>query len=197
MGTLAAVTAFKQSGGDMKIIGISGALRKASTNTGLLRALRAMSPAGFSFEIATLHGIPPFDEDLIAESGKPKVVTDLAERIRAADGVVFATPEYQFSVPGVLKNGNDWLSTCNAPFKWKRTGVVGASAGAMAGTARAQYHLRQNLQALQAIVMPRPEFFVVHNERKFDAEGNLFDAETLERLEKWFVAFREWVEKKP
>jgi chromate reductase len=181
----------------MKIIGISGALRKASTNTGLLRALRGLAPTGVELEIHTLHGIPLFDEDVIAASGKPAIVLDLAERIRAADGVVIATPEYQFSVPGVLKNANDWLSICNAPFKWKRTGVVGASAGAMAGTARAQYHLRQNLQALQAIVMPRPEFFVVHNELKFDAEGNLTDADTRERLEKWFTAFREWVEKKP
>ncbi|MBL8790854.1 MAG: NAD(P)H-dependent oxidoreductase [Rhizobiales bacterium] len=181
----------------MKLIGISGALRRASTNTGLLRALQALLPPGIAMDIATLHGIPPFDEDLIAASGKPDVVTALAEKIRQADGIIIATPEYQFSVPGVLKNANDWLSTCNAPFKWKRTGVVGASAGAMAGTARAQYHLRQNLQALQAIVMPRPEIMIVHNELKFDADGNLTDAETRERLHKWLEAFLEWVEKKP
>lgn len=181
----------------MKLIGISGALRKASTNTGLLHALHSLLPPGVSMEIATLHGIPLFDEDAIAESGKPAVVTALADRIRTADGIIIATPEYQFSFPGVLKNATDWLSTCNAPFKWKRTGVVGASAGAMAGTARAQYHLRQNLQALQAIVMPRPEIMIVHNEQKFDASGNLTDAETRERLGKWLDAFLEWVEKKP
>jgi chromate reductase len=181
----------------MNLIGISGALRKASTNTGLLRALKEQLPAHASMEIVTLHGIPPFDEDDIAAHGKPKVVTELAERIRAADGVIIATPEYQFSVPGVLKNATDWLSTCNAPFKWKRTGVVGASAGAMAGTARAQYHLRQNLQALQAITMPRPEIMIVHNELKFDAGGNLVDAETRERLGTWLKAFLDWVERKP
>ncbi len=181
----------------MKLIGISGALRKASTNTGLLRALQELLPADVTMEIATLHGIPLFDEDVIAASGKPEMVTSLADRIRAADGIIIATPEYQFSVPGVLKNATDWLSTCNAPFKWKRTGVVGASAGAMAGTARAQYHLRQNLQGLQAIVMPRPEVLIVHNELKFDAEGNLTDAETRERLQAWLKAFLEWVEKKP
>ena len=180
-----------------KLIGISGALRKGSTNTGLLRALQSLLPAHVTMEIATLHGIPLFDEDVIAASGKPEVVTALADRIRHADGIIIATPEYQFSVPGVLKNANDWLSTCNAPFKWKRTGVVGASAGAMAGTARAQYHLRQNLQALQAIVMPRPEIMIVHNERKFDAAGNLTDTETRERLHSWLEAFLEWVEKKP
>ena len=181
----------------MKIIAISGALRKASTNTGLLRALKDMASGKAELEVVTLHGIPLFDEDTIATSGKPAVVTELAERIRAADGVIIATPEYQFSVPGVLKNANDWLSICNAPFKWKRTGIVGASAGAMAGTARAQYHLRQNLQGLQAIVMPRPEVLIVHNELKFDSNGNLTDAETRAYLQKWFNAFLEWVEKKP
>lgn len=181
----------------MKLIGISGALRKASTNTGLLRALQTLMPPGSSLEIATLHGIPLFDEDAIAATGKPAAVTGLADRIRAADGIIIATPEYQFSMPGVLKNATDWLSTCNAPFKWKRTGVVGASAGAMAGTARAQYHLRQNLQALQAIVMPRPEIMIVHNELKFDGNGDLTDGETRDRLSKWLEAFREWVEKKP
>lgn len=181
----------------MKIIGMSGALRRASTNTGLLRALHDIAPAGVDIEVATLHGIPLFDEDAIAASGTPQVVTDLAERIRAADGIIIATPEYQFSVPGVLKNAPDWLSTCKAPFKWKRTGVVGASAGAMAGTARAQYHLRQNLQALQAITMPRPEIMIIHNELKFDGDGNLIDDETRERLGKWLTAFIEWVETKP
>ena len=119
--------------------------------------------------------------------------------IRTADGVIIATPEYQFSVPGVLKNATDWLSTCKAPFKWKRTGVMGASAGAMAGTARAQYHLRQNLQALQAIVMPRPEVMIVHNEVeiRWRWQSDAM-AETRERLDKWFWRhFIEWVEKRP
>ncbi len=181
----------------MKLIGLSGSLRKASTNTGLLRAISELLPAGSAIEIVTLHGIPLYDEDQIDAHGKPKLVTDLAERIRAADGVIIATPEYQFSMPGVLKNATDWLSMCKAPFKWKRTGIVGASEGAMAGTARAQYHLRQNLQALQAIVMPRPEILIAHNELKFDKSGNLTDTETRDRLGKWLLAFTEWVEKRP
>lgn len=180
-----------------KILGISGSLRRASSNTGMLRALRDNAPSHVTVEIATLHGIPLFNEDDEAATGKPEAVKALDNRIRAADGIVIACPEYNFSIPGVLKNATDWLSTCNAPFKWKRTGVVGASAGAMAGTARAQYHLRQNLQGLQAIVMPRPEVLIVHNELKFDAGGNLTDAETRERLQAWLKAFLEWVEKKP
>lgn len=180
-----------------KILGISGALRKASTNTGLLRALGEMAPAHVSFEIATLHGIPLFDEDVEAATGKPEAVKSLDAKIRAADGIVIACPEYNFSVPGVLKNATDWLSRGGSPFRWKRLGIVGAGGGQFVGTARAQYHLRQNLQALQAITMPRPEVFVNHNEEKFDAAGNLTDAETRRHLEKWFESFLEWVEKRP
>lgn len=180
-----------------KLLGISGALRKASTNTGLLRALQEMAPQHVSLDIATLHGIPLFDEDDEAARGKPEAVKALDARVRAADGIVIACPEYNFSVPGVLKNATDWLSRGGSPFRWKRLGVIGAGGGQFVGTARAQYHLRQNLQALQAITMPRPEVFVNHNEEKFDAAGNLTDAETRRHLAKWFESFLEWVEKRP
>lgn len=180
-----------------KLLGICGALRRASTNTGMLRALKDMAPGHVEMEIATLHGIPLFDEDAEAASGKPEAVKALDARIRAADGIVIACPEYNFSVPGVLKNATDWLSRGGSPFRWKRVGVIGAGGGQFVGTARSQYHLRQNLQALQAITMPRPEVFVNHNEEKFDADGNLTDAETRRYLGKWLEAFLEWVEKRP
>ena len=179
------------------LLGLTGSLRKASSNTGLLRALKEMAPAHVSVEIATLHGIPLFNEDDEAAAGKPEAVTALDRKIRAADGIVIACPEYNFSIPGVLKNGTDWLSRGGSPFKWKRVGIIGAGAGQFFGTGRAQYHLRQNLQALQAITMPRPEVFVNHNEEKFDAEGNLTDAETKRYLAKWLEAFLEWVETRP
>ncbi len=176
----------------MKIVAISGALRKASTNTGLLRALKELAPEGVEIEIVTLRGIPLYDGDEEAASGKPQSVRDLDSSIRAADGVIIATPEYNFSIPGVLKNATDWVSRGSAPFKWKCTGIIGSSEGAFAGTSRAQYHLRQNLQALQAIVMPKPEMFIAHNEVKFDADGNLTDAETRARLKTWLLAFIEF-----
>ena len=181
----------------MNILGISGALRKASTNTGLLRALAEMAPAHVKIDIATLHGIPLYDGDVEEEHGKPDAVKDLDARIRAVDGVIVACPEYNFSMTGVLKNATDWLSRGSAFLKWKRVGIVGAGAGFFHGTGRAQYHFRQNLQALQAITMPKPELFVNHNEDKFDAQGNLTDAETRKHLAKWLEAFIEWVEKKP
>ncbi|MBI3673336.1 MAG: NAD(P)H-dependent oxidoreductase [Rhizobiales bacterium] len=181
----------------MNILGISGALRRGSTNTGLLRALQALAPEHVKIDIATLHGIPLYDGDDEVAHGKPKTVKALDARIRAADGIVFACPEYNFSIPGVLKNGIDWLSRGGSPFKWKRVGLVGAGDGHYLGTGRSQYHFRQTLQSQQAIVMPRPEIFVNHNAEKFDADGNLTDEETRGHLTKWLTAFIEWVEKRP
>ena len=180
----------------MNILAISGALRKGSTNTALLRAVQALAPAGMTVEIATLHGIPLYDGDDEAATGKPASVTALDQRIRAADGIIIATPEYNFSIPGVLKNATDWLSRKADPFNFKRTGIMGASGGNV-GTARVQYHLRQNLQALGAIVMPRPEVFVARSAEKFDGDGKLIDEPTRQTLEKWLAAFHIWVEKKP
>lgn len=186
-----------EGGSGMKLLGISGALRRASTNTGLLRALSGMAPAHVSIGIATLHGIPLFDEDIETATGKPEAVKVLDARIRAADGVIFACPEYNWSVTAAQKNAVDWLSRGGSPFKWKRVGVLGAGEGRYLGTARAQYHFRQVLQSLQAIAMPRPEVFVNHNENKFDANGDLTDEETKKHLAKWLEAFIEWVETKP
>jgi chromate reductase, NAD(P)H dehydrogenase (quinone) len=172
----------------MKIIALSGALRRASTNSGLLRALKDVAPADVEIEIAFLHGIPVYDGDVEAASGKPASVVALDQKIRAADAMVIATPEYNFSIPGVLKNATDWLSRGGSPFRWKKVGIIGAAAGHL-GTGRAQYHLRQNLQGLEAIVMPKPEFFAGGNEGKFDGDGNLTDANSRQHLAKWLDAF--------
>ena len=172
----------------MKIIAISGALRRASTNTGLLRALSDVAPDGVTVEISTLHGIPLYDGDDEDRDGKPAAVVALDKKIHAADGIVFATPEYNFSVPGVLKNATDWLSRSGAPLQSRKVGIIGTAAGPL-GTGRAQYHLRQNLQGLSAIVMPKPEYFAGLNEEKFDADGNLTDEDSRKRLRKWFDAY--------
>jgi chromate reductase len=178
----------------LNIIAISGALRKASTNTALLRAVKTLAPPEMKIDIATLHGIPIYDGDAEQASGKPEAVKALDERIRTADGVIIATPEYNFSVPGALKNATDWLSRGDNPFKWKRVGVMGASSGPV-GTARAQYHLRQNLQGLEAIVMPKPEIFVGNSAIKFDADGHLTDDLTKKVIAVWLKAFGEWVKR--
>ena len=180
----------------MKILAISGALRKGSTNTALLHNVKRLAPHELDIEIVTLHGIPVYDGDLESEKGKPEIVAKLQERVRAADGIMISTPEYNFSIPGVLKNATDWLSRDGNPFKWKRVGIMGASGGPI-GTARSQYHLRQNLQALEAIVMPKPEVFVTNSASKFDENGNLNDDQTRKAVESWLKHFKEWLEKKP
>ena len=180
----------------MKILAISGALRKGSTNTALLRNVIAVPPEDMEIELVTLHGIPFYDGDEETANGKPAIVAELQSRIRAADGIMISTPEYNFSVPGVLKNATDWLSRDGNPFKWKRLGVMGASGGPI-GTARSQYHLRQNLQALEAIVMPKPEIFVTNSASKFDTSGKLTDEPTRDVILTWFKHFKEWVATKP
>jgi chromate reductase len=179
----------------MKILAITGALRKGSTNTALLRAVKKLAPEGMEIDIVTLHGIPLYDGDLEAERGLPDSVVKLKERVRAADAVIIATPEYNFSIPGVLKNATDWLSRDGNPFKGKRVGVMGASGGPI-GTARSQYHLRQNLQGLEAIVMPKPEVFVTNSASKFDKNGDLNDEPTRKAIENWLKHFKEWLETK-
>jgi chromate reductase, NAD(P)H dehydrogenase (quinone) len=172
----------------MKILAISGALRKASTNTGLCRALREIAPTGVEIEIATLHDIPLYDGDIEASAGKPDAVKTLDAKIRAAGGIVIATPEYNFSIPGVLKNATDWLSRGGSPFKWRRVGIIGSADGPL-GTGRSQYHLRQNMQALEAIVMPKPEFFAGGASHKFDGDGHLTDEDTRRRLKTWLEGY--------
>ena len=180
----------------MKIIGISGSLRKASHNTALLRTLISLQPQGMEIEPVRLSGIPVYDGDDEKATGKPAAILELDQKIRASDGVIIVTPEYNFSVPGGLKNATDWLSRGTSPLKWKRIGIMGASDGPI-GTARSQYHLRQTLQAHEAIVMPRPEIFVSTAHEKFDAQGNLTDEATRNRLIKWLKSFADWVEKQP
>jgi chromate reductase len=139
---------------DLNVLGISGSLRRGSYNTRLLETIKAMLPPGMALEIAAFDGLPIYNGDDEDKSGIPPSALDFIGRIRVADAVIIATPEYNFSIPGGLKNAIDWVSRIKQqPFRHKRVGIVGASGGPI-GTARSQYHLRQALQALEAYVMP-------------------------------------------
>jgi chromate reductase, NAD(P)H dehydrogenase (quinone) len=175
------------------ILAISGSLRTGSYNTALLRAVKERAPASLAIDIITPKGIPLYDGDDEKASGIPAIVNGIVEKIRAAQGVMIATPEYNFSIPGGLKNLTDWVSRVKQqPFKHKAVGVMGASGGVI-GTARSQYQLRQNLQALEAITMPRPEIFVASSAQKFDESGKLTDQKTIDTIGKWLTAYEAWV----
>jgi chromate reductase, NAD(P)H dehydrogenase (quinone) len=175
------------------ILAVSGSLRAGSYNTSLLRAVETMAPDTLRLEIITPRGVPLYDGDEENEHGIPAVVEELKARMRAADGLIFATPEYNFSVSGVLKNMIDWLSRGqNQPFNGKHIGIMGASTSPV-GTARAQYHLRMSLQALYGVVMPRPEIFVSRAGDKFADDGALADEATQKVIGVWLKHFEPWV----
>ena len=156
------------------ILGIPGSLRKASFNHKALIAAQQLLPEGAVLEIADISGIPLFNQDL--ESNVPEAVTTLKQQIRAADAVLFATPEYNYSVPGVLKNVIDWASRPPGDSAWegKPAAILSASPGPFGG-ARAQYHLRQTLGALNMPTLNRPDVMIAQAQQKFDASGNLTD----------------------
>ncbi len=173
------------------ILGIVGSLRKGSYNRAALRAAQQLAPEGVAIETIDLGGIPPFNED--EERNPPAAVTELKARIRAADAILFATPEYNHSIPGVLKNAIDWASRPYGDSAWecKPVAVMGASVGMM-GTVRAQDHLRQCLATLNMFPVNRPEVMIAGASQKFDAAGNLTDETTkklirqlIENLARW------------
>jgi len=161
----------------MKVLGISGSLRKGSYNSMALRAAQKLAPAGMKIEIADISRIPLYDDD-VRTAGEPASVIELKAQVRSADAVLLATPEYNFSIPGVLKNTLDWLSRPpEPPFDGKPVAILGASPGPV-GTARVQYHLRQVLVFMNTFTVNKPEVFIGHAPTKFNAEGELTDETT-------------------
>ncbi|MEJ2346261.1 MAG: NAD(P)H-dependent oxidoreductase [Gammaproteobacteria bacterium] len=164
----------------VNILGIPGSLRRDSYNRAALEAAQQLAPAGAQVEIFDLHGIPGFSED--DERDPPAQVVELKRRVRAADAILFATPEYNYSIPGVLKNAIDWASRPYGDSAWdgKPAAVMGASIGTV-GTARAQYHLRQCFVFLNMPAINRPEVMIANAPHGFDQNGNLVN-ETSRRL---------------
>lgn len=169
------------------ILGIAGSLRRDSLNRRVLAAARNLLPEGATLAPFDLDGIPLYNQDL--EAPLPGPVAEFKECIRAADAVLFVTPEYNYSVPGVLKNALDWASRPSGENAWdgKPAALMGASPGNL-GTARAQYHLRQILVALNMPVLNRPEVMIANAAQRFDEGGELNDAPTRERIRKLVAA---------
>jgi chromate reductase len=179
----------------LNVLGISGSLRKGSYNTALLRTARLLKPDGMTLDIANTIGDLPLYNDDIRQEGYPPDVQDLRERVGAADALIFATPEYNHSVPGVLKNAIDWLSRPpSPPLDGKPAAIIGASTGPF-GTARAQPHLRQILTACNAHVLNRPGVLVMTAGRKFNAEGYLQDETGQKFLRQLLRALAAWTQR--
>src|SRR3989475_717466 len=158
----------------VSVLGFAGSLRKGSFNTAVLRAAVEMTPADMRLETFDLHGIPLYDGDVEAQ-GLPAAVKRFRERIAAADALLIVTPEYNYSMAGVLKNAIDWASRPpDQPFRGKPVALAGASMGGF-GTARAQYHLPQTCVFLDMVPLNKPEVFVSAAHQKVDAEGRLSD----------------------
>lgn len=175
----------------MKILAFCGSLRQASYNRAALRAAIELAPPGTEVEIAEIADLPHYDADLQGQ-GFPEAVRRIERQLRAADAVLFASPEYNYSVPGVLKNAIDWLSRLpDPPLAGKPAAILGASMGAI-GTARMQYHLRQIAVFLDLRLMNKPEVMIGTAQERFDAEGRLTDARTREALQKFMTAFAAW-----
>jgi chromate reductase len=176
---------------NVRILGFAGSLRKQSYNRALLSAANEMVPDGVTLEIFDLEGIPPFNQDL--ELQPPDTVKEFKAKIRAADAILIVTPEYNYSIPGVLKNAIDWASRPygNNAFDGKPVAVMGASVG-MLGTARAQYDLRRSFVFLNMFPLNQPEVLVPFAQDKVDGNGRVTDEKTrkkikelLERLVAW------------
>lgn len=176
----------------LDVIGLCGSLRKASLNRHALRLAGELMPATMKLDIVEWRDVPPFDGDLLAQ-GVPPAVAALTERIRRADAVLIATPEYNFSVPGVFKNVLDWISRVdNQPFARKPLALLSASAGPLGG-ARVQYDLRKVLLYLDAMVLAKPEVFIGMAATKFDAEGRCTDETTRKFVGDQMAAFERWI----
>lgn len=174
------------------ILGVAGSLRRLSFNRGLLRAAQELAPEGVKIKVFDLAPIPLYNQDVEAQ-GDPEPVRQLKQAISEADALLIATPEHNYSVPGVLKNAIDWASRPpeRAVLTHKPVAIMGASTGRF-GTARAQLVLRQVLLATNCYVLIEPEVYVGRAPNGFDANSNLVDEPTRQRVRALVEALVDW-----
>lgn len=179
----------------LKILVICGSLRKGSYNASLARALPKLAPAELTFiDAPSYAGFPLYNDDIRASAGAPADVEAFATAIRAADGVIIVSPEFNWSMPGPLKNAIDWVSKLkDVPFKDKPVALQSASTGQVGG-ARMQYHLRMSLTSIDAQLFGRPEVFVNFAAKKFDEKtGELTDDAVKDIVKQQLAAFAKFV----
>jgi len=175
----------------VRILGIAGSLRRDSYNQAALRAAKLLVPENSEIDLFQLDGIPLFNED--DEKHPPLSVLELKNRIHRADALLIVTPEYSYSIPGVLKNAIDWACRPQGDSAWsgKAAAIMGASPGAI-GTARAQYHLRQILVALNLFTVNQPEVVIADAAHRFDENGNLIHEPTKQLIQELLKNLVDW-----
>ncbi|HVG38899.1 MAG TPA: NAD(P)H-dependent oxidoreductase [Pyrinomonadaceae bacterium] len=178
----------------IRILGIAGSLRRESYNRSALRAAMQLAPEDARIDVFELDEIPIFNQD--RERDPPEVVAAFKRRIRASDAVLFVTPEYNYSVPGVLKNAIDWASRPYGDSAWngKPAAIMGAATGGI-GTARAQYHLRQIMVFLNMFPLNQPEVMITNAASRFDQTGNLTDEATKDFIRQLLQNLVEWTKR--
>jgi chromate reductase len=176
----------------VRVLGVAGSLRHASLNRALLRAAVELAPPDLTLTTFDLADVPLYNED-VELRGDPPAVAAFKQAIREADAVLFATPEYNHGVPGVMKNAVDWASRPprGAALDGKPVGLIGASPG-MTGSARGQSQLRQAFEFTNSYCMPQPEILVFRAHEKFDLEGRLTDEATAKYLRRYLEALMAW-----
>lgn len=180
----------------LNLVGLCGSLRSRSFNRATLDAVAEVLPCNSMLTVHDFRDVPVFDADL-QEHPLPASVLAIADAMRTADGVLIASPEYNFSIPGGLKNLIDWLSRLtDQPFKGKPVAIMGAGTGPL-GTARMQYELRRVLHCLEAQVLLKPEIFIGLAASKFDANGKLTDEPTRQMLRQQMAAFHAQIRQAP
>jgi len=179
--------------GEVRILGFAGSLRKASFNKAVLQAVRQLVPTGTVLETFDLDGIPLYNQDI--EPVLPPKVKEFKAKIRAADAILIVTPEYNYSIPGVLKNAIDWGSRPYGDSAWngKPVAIMGASPGFL-GTARAQYQLRQMFDYLNMYPVNGPEVLISRAAEKFDEFGNLKDEPTRSLIKELLNELVRWTQ---
>ena len=178
-----------------EIISICGSLRKGSYNRMVMNSLPGLAPPTLSIKEAPPYSeFPLYNADVENSTGFPATVQAFVAAVRAADGVIFVTPEYNFSIPGPLKNAIDWASRVpNQPFAGKPVAIQSATGGALGG-GRMQYDLRRALLFLNAATFGRPEIFIGNCAQKIDAKtGEITDAQTVEFIRQQLAAFANFV----
>lgn len=176
----------------LHILTICGSLRKGSFNAALARCAQRVAPEHFQFKTAHIADIPLYNDD-VYQAGLPASVEQLRADIAQADALLFVTPEYNYSIPGVLKNAIDWASRgSDQPFAHKPAAIMGASAGRLA-TARAQYHLRQVLVFLNVHPLNQPEIMIPTAQNLMADDGELRDEATENYVRAQLLALDKWV----